>query len=572
MRAGDAEEARLLSEQLSIHPITAQLLIQRGVSAASAPSFLNPSIDLLHDPFLFQEMEQAVSRIVRAIERNEKILIYGDYDVDGLTGTALLVETFRLLGCPVADYIPDRFKEGYGLHLPVLKNVSDGGTTLVITVDCGTTAHAEIREAASLGIDIIVVDHHQLEGDRPPAAAFLNPSAPQAQPYPFSGLSSVGVAFKLAEALFRNFGLSSLRLYPLLDLVALGTIADVAPRVGENRFFVKEGLSVLREGRRPGLAVLFRVAGEDPAAATERTLCYSVIPRLNAAGRLYHANEAVALLTAGSGEEALPRAERLEQYNRERRQIEATMWEEADREISGLAGGDRLPLFVLASERWHPGVVGIIASRIVERYRRPAIVIALSPEGIGRGSGRSIEGIDLHRSVLACRTLLEKFGGHAGAIGLTIRKDRVDLFREALMNQLSEVPSVREAEALRIDAEIDLAEVTFDLIRALEPLAPFGPAHPEPVFLTRNLSLLSLRREPDRRVRFKVRNKKGWTFDVVASNRLEVRWDDFVEAETIDLAFTPDGGRWQGEERIFLKLKGIRRAGGVLLPPVVDLC
>src|SRR5579884_399600 len=565
MRSCDAEAVRLFSERLSIDPLTAQLLIQRGVSSSSATAFLSPSIDALSDPFLFEEMAQAVSRILRAIDRSEKILIYGDYDVDGVTGTALLVEAFRLLGYPVAYYIPDRFKEGYGLHPAVLKNAREAGTTLVITVDCGTTAHAEIAEAASLGIDILIADHHQLDGDPPRATALLNPSVSQGDPFRFTALSSVGVAFKLAEALYKRSGLSSLRLDSLLDLVALGTLADVAPLTGENRFFVRAGLSVIREGRRPGLSALFHTAGEDLAAATEQTLCYRVIPRLNAAGRLYHAEEAVALLTARSWEEALPLAKRLEQYNQERRRIEIKMWEEADQQARR-GEVDRLPVIVLASEGWHPGIVGIIASRLVERYHRPAIVIALAAEGIGRGSGRSIEGINLHQSVLGCRALLEKFGGHAGAVGLTIRAEKVDLFRAALVRELSETTPIRSSETLWIDAEIELEKVNFGLLRALAPLAPFGPAYPEPVFLARNVSLISLRREPDRSVRFKVRNKKGWTLDVIASNRTEVRWEDFSDGAMIDLAFTLEGGRWQGEERIFLKLKGIRSAEVSNLP------
>lgn len=556
----DSEAARRLSERLSIDPMTAQLLVGRRVRP-SAEAFLAPSTDLLYDPFLFPEMRGATSRILQAIERGEKILIYGDYDVDGMTGTALLVETFRLLGYPVAYYVPDRFKEGYGLHLPALQRARESGTTLVVTVDCGTTSHAEIKEAASLGTDIIVADHHQLIGGAPPAVALLNPDAARTDAYPFRELSSVGVAFKLAEALFKECGLSPLRLRPLLDLVALGTMADVAPLVEENRFFVSEGLAVVREGLRPGIAALLRTAGEHPAAATAQTLAYCLASRLNAAGRLYHAGESIALLTAPSLEEALPLAERLEQYNLERRRIETRMWQEAEQQVGTVREEDRPPVILLASEGWHPGVVGIIASRLVERYRRPAIVIALSPEGIGRGSGRSVEGMDLHRPVSVCRALLENFGGHAGAIGLTIRADRIALFREALMTAFSEAPPLGTSEALRIDAEVPLAEVTFDLIRAIEPLSPFGPGHPAPVFLARKLSLLSLRREPDRRVRFKVRDTQGWTFDVVVPNRVHIEWNDFAEGTVVDLAFTPEKGTWQGEPRIFLWLKGIRRTG-----------
>lgn len=567
VRPIDRDMARRLSARFSLHPITARLLLQRGVGPSSVKGFLDPSTDLLNDPFLFREMKRATARILQAIERNEKILIYGDYDVDGMTGTALLVETFRLLGYPVDVYIPDRFEEGYGLHLPPLRRAREAGTALVITVDCGTASHAEIKEAASFGIDIIIVDHHQLAGGTPPAVAFLNPEGPQETAYPFRGLSSVGVAFKLAEALFKSSGLSPLRLRPLLDLVALGTVADVAPLTEENRFFVSEGLRVIREGSRPGIAALLEIAGEDRASANEQTLGYCLAPRLNAAGRLYHAREAVVLLTATAGEEALPLAERLETYNRERRQIQMRMWEEAERQVSEMRDADRLPLFVLASEGWHPGVVGIIASRLVEQYRRPAIVIALSPEGIGRGSGRSVEGIDLHRSVSVCRALLEKFGGHAGAVGLTIRADRVDLFREGLVNVFSEIPSVETSETFWIDAEIKLEEVTFDFIRAIAPLAPFGPAHPEPVFLARNISLIGLRGELDRSVRFKVRDVKGWTFQVVAPDGMNLPWNDFEEGAAVDLAFTPEVWTWQGEPRIFLRLKGIRRKGAIEARP-----
>lgn len=500
-------------------------------------------------------MALAVSRIAKAVERGEKILIYGDYDVDGMTGTALLLEMFQALNYPVDYYIPHRIDEGYGLHSSVLNSIRSSGVSLVITSDCGTTSHTEIIEAARQGLDIIVTDHHQPSPRRPQAVALLNPFFSVKRPYPFLGLSSVGVAFKLAQAVFSRFAIPGTRLRPLLDLVALGTVADVAPLVSENRYFVKEGLAMIREESRPGLRALLQAAKIRPESADEQTIRFYLAPRLNAAGRLYHASAAISLLTAGSSQEAGQAADQLDRYNQERQQIELKMWLEAERQLQGYS--ETASAIVVASEEWHPGVVGIIASRIVERTGRPAVAIAFSPDGTGRGSGRSFGPFDLHQALSVCGHRLDRFGGHPGAVGLTIRKDQVGLFRRDLEEALSVSSCADLPNDLSIDAGVELEEVSFQLVKEINALSPFGEANPEPVLSVHHVQLISCKRESGR-VQFKIRKEGGLTFDVRGADRLFLDEGAVHDGIKIDLAFTPEIVLREGEERIVLKLRAIR--------------
>jgi single-stranded-DNA-specific exonuclease len=504
-------------------------------------------------------MERAVARILLAVHKREKIVIFGDYDLDGITGTALYIELFKALGHPAEYYIPHRVEEGYGLHGASLQALRLGGASLIITSDCGTTSHSEISEATRLGLDVIVTDHHQLAMTLPPEVPLLNPYRPQPIPYPFDGLCSVGMAFKLAQAVFSKSGMPGAGLRRFLDLVALGTIADVAPLVDENRYLVKEGLVVLKEGMRLGVRALLQIADIDPSTVDADTIRYDLAPRLNAAGRLYHAREAVSLLTTASWKEAQQLAERVDQYNQERQTQGAAVWEEADRQIGISYPSGSPSVIVVASEGWHPGLVGIVAAQIAERYHCPAVVIALSPEGIGKGSGRSSRGLHLHQAVSACAGSLERFGGHAAAIGLTIQKGQIDSFRNMLEKAISEQHPLDEA--LLIDAEVDLRRVDFQLIRQIGLLSPYGASNPEPVLSVNRLRIGSFRKGR-RSVQFKIRKEGGLTFDVSGPDYLFPDSDLAAEGREVDLAFTPRIGFWQGEERIFFSLKGIRAARG----------
>lgn len=556
----DPGPADSLASDLSIPPVAARLLLNRGIrSAESAKRFFFPSFASLHDPFLFDDMERAVSRILAAVLKKEKVVIYGDYDLDGITGTALYLELFKELGHPADYYIPHRVSEGYGLQPASIQRLRAAGAALMITSDCGTTSHSEISEAAHSGLEIIATDHHQLEAIPPPAFALLNPFAPQPVSYPFDGLSSVGMAFKVAQAVFKKLEIPQERLRRFLDLVALGTVADVAPLVDENRYLVKEGLAVIKEGMRLGIRALLQTAHLDSAAVDADTIRYHLAPRLNATGRLYHAGEAVALLTTHSWKEAQELAGRIDRRNQERRVLEAAVREEADRQIAARYPSGAPAAIVVASEEWHPGVVGIVAAQIAERHQCPAVVIALSPDGTGKGSGRSARGLHLHQAVLACVEHLERFGGHAAAIGLTIDRTRIDPFRDALEKAISE--QVCEEGGLLIDAAVDLRAIDFDLVRAIEKLSPFGPSNPEPVFEVRQVKLGAFRTH-GRFVQFKVRGEGGLTFDVTGPGHRFSESGLAEEGTEVDLAFSPRIDLWQGEERIFLTLKGIRASRG----------
>ncbi|HZR46827.1 MAG TPA: single-stranded-DNA-specific exonuclease RecJ [Candidatus Manganitrophaceae bacterium] len=560
LRRSEQEPADSLSSSLAISPVVGRILLNRGIfSPDRTEKFLSPDFECLHDPFLFYDMEKAVDRIAAAVDKKEKVVIYGDYDLDGIAGTALYLELFKELGHPAGYYIPHRLADGYGLHSASIQALRAAGATLMITSDCGTTSYSEISEAARLGLDLIVTDHHQLEAIRPPAAAFLNPFDLQPVPYPFNGLSSAGMAFKVAQAVFKKMGIPAGRLRRLLDLVALGTIADVAPLVDENRYLVKEGLIVIREGMRLGIRALLQTAHLDSASVDPDAVRYHLAPRLNAAGRLYHAGEAVALLTTASWKEALALAGRMDRYNQERQALEAAVREEADRQIATRYASGSPSVIVVASEGWHPGVVGIVAAQVAERHQCPAIAIALSSDGIGKGSGRSARGLHLYRAVLDCSEHLERFGGHAAAIGLTIDRKRIDLFRNALEKAVSE--QVCSDEGLLIDAEVDLREIDFNFVKALRILSPFGPSNPEPIFAVHHVRLGSFRRHR-RFVQFKIRGEGGLTFDVSGPGYCFS--DSALENEgtEIDLAFSPRIDLWQGEERIFLTLKGIRASRG----------
>lgn len=560
LKMSEPGPADSFSSALAIPPVVARLLLNRNIfSFDRAKKFLSPDSESLHDPFLLDDMERAAARIVAAVEKREKVVIYGDYDLDGIAGTALYLELFKELGHAADYYIPHRVMEGYGLHSASIQALRAAGATLMITSDCGTTSHSEISEAAHLGLDVIVTDHHQPEAFRPPAAAFLNPFASQPVPYPFDGLSSVGMAFKVAQAVFKKRAIPEARLRRFLDLVALGTVADVAPLIDENRYLVKEGLAVMKEGMRLGIRALLQTARLDSAGVDPDTVRYHLAPRLNAAGRLYHAGEAVALLTTPSWRVALASAEQMDRYNRERQSLESAVREEADRQIAMRYASGSPSVIVVSSEGWHPGVVGIVAAQIAERHQCPAVAIALSPDGIGKGSGRSAKGLHLHRAVLACAEHLERFGGHAAAIGLTIDRTRIDLFRDRLEKAISE--QVGSEEGLLIDAEVGLRDIDFNLVRAIRMLSPFGPSNPEPVFAVGRVRLGSFRRHR-RFVQFKIRGEGGMTFDVSGPDHCFSDSTLAEEGTEVDLAFSPKIDLWQGEERIFLTLRGIRASRG----------
>ena len=558
-RPCDADVVAALAQGLGIRRTTARVLANRKVtSIEAARRFLTPSAADLHDPFLMNGMDRAVDRIERAIARGERVLIAGDYDVDGVTSTALYLELFGWLGAPLLYRIPHRLTEGYGLTEAGVHAAREQGVTLLITADCGTTAHAPIELASSFGIDVIVTDHHEPQGRLPQAYAVLNPHIPDST-YPAKELCAVGIAFKVTQALLgRHRSLAGIdaRLDSVLDLVALGTIADVAPLRGENRYLVAQGLRVLSAGRRIGVAALKEVCGIDRKPVDAGMVGFQLGPRINAVGRLAAAHAGVTLLTTRDPQVAAAAARELDAANKERRRIEEEMLAGAIARVEREVPLDRARSIVLADESWHPGVVGIIASRVVDRWHLPTVVIAVGPDGRGKGSGRSIAGFHLTRALEECRTCFEGFGGHAAAAGLTIRHDRIAAFRERFDAIVASSLSRDDARPiLPLDDELDLADLTFPLLSEFARLAPVGMGNAEPLLTSRALAPRSARIVGNNHLKLQVRHAGAVTFDVIGFGL-----GHLLPADTtpIDLAYSARVETWQGQDRIQLRLRDLR--------------
>lgn len=475
----DEAAIRRVAALVGVSPVTARLLVARGLSdPAAAKSFLEADITSLHDPFQLPDMDAAVVRLQRAIEAGEAVAIYGDYDVDGQTSTALLVRGLSALGLRPTWYIPERVAEGYGLNEQALQQLAAAGARLLITVDCGIQATDEVRLAGALGMDVIVTDHHEPGDTLPPAAAVINPKRRDST-YPFRELAGVGVAYKLLQALWHRMGAGELPGYAL-QLTALGTVADVCPLIEENRVIVRAGLTEMNTTPLPGIAALMAVSGVKRGDVTATRVGYVLGPRLNAAGRVSHAATGVELLLSDDEPAARPLAEQLEEENRVRRQLEADILDEV---LHKIERDDLLADWVLVvdGDGWHPGVIGIVASRLVERFARPAIIIGLDGD-VGKGSGRSISRFDLFEHLSGCADVLERFGGHQMAAGLTVARERIPELRrrlnEAAAGCLGPADLVPET---RVDVELSLGDVTDNLALELERLAPFGAGNPTPV-------------------------------------------------------------------------------------------
>lgn len=565
VRKTDQPGAAELAAQLGVSPIIADLLLARGYrDLDSANSFLNPSRDQLHDPFLMRGMAEAVERLLRAIDQHEPILIYGDYDVDGTTGTAVLLRALRMLGATAGYHVPHRFTEGYGIQQPALEKAAKEGYKLVVSVDCGIRAHEPLVWARDNGLDIIITDHHLPDEDEgsPPALAVLNPNQHGCD-YPDKNLAGVGVAFKLIHALFRERGKEA-AVPGFLKMVAIGTVADVAKLVGENRAIVALGLSDLPRAVNHGLRALIEIAGcGDDSEMTAYDLGFRIGPRINAAGRMDAARAVVELFEAKEKEEARRLAEHLDTRNRERMEAQREIFNRAIEEFE--SSGTDLSLCyaaVIAGDGWHRGVIGLAASKIAERLNRPCVVISLDGD-TGHGSARSIEAYHLFDGLTSCRDLLEKFGGHSHAAGLSIRRDRIADFRRRLNEHAASCLTEEDLEAsLSIDAEIDANELGFQLSQDLQALEPFGAGNPRPVFLTQNFRVLS---EPQ------IIKEQHLKLRVAGANNrpMEAIWWRGIEEverppqmnDRVDLAYEFEANRWQGDIRLQLNVRDMRVCG-----------
>ncbi|RKY43233.1 MAG: single-stranded-DNA-specific exonuclease RecJ [Candidatus Makaraimicrobium thalassicum] len=548
---------QVLSSNLGISPVFAQLLLNRGIrTPEQAQKFLFGRLSSCNDPFLMKDMDRGVERIKKAVENNERIMIYGDYDVDGVTSTALLASIFEELGARYETFIPNRIEEGYGLNVRAVARAREDGVKLIITVDCGINSVEEVECANNYGMDVIVTDHHEVKtARRPEAYAIIDPHQPDC-PYPFNYLAGVGVVYKLARALMKGREAVADR---HLDLVALGTIADVVPINGENRVLAKNGLKKLRQTDKPGLKALMDVARVNPKKLTCKDIGFALGPRINAMGRVGSASVALELLMCGDDARAREIALTLDRENKNRQNIERNILKQVLGRVEKEVDLENEKVIVLADESWHPGVIGIVASRLTEQYRKPAILIALK-DGRGRGSGRGVDGFNLFEAINKASSHLIDFGGHEQACGLKIRKEDIGRFRESL-NEVAGDYFVKEETALpelKIDLCLPFSHIETRLINELGILMPHGPGNSEPVFSSRGLKVKNTPRNIGRNGFKFLASCGNLTCEAVTFKKNDVRRP--APGDVIDLAYTPSINSWDGLDSIQLNIRDLQIA------------
>ena len=556
--------SRLQRELNSLAEPLARLLVLRGVqSLEEARLFFRGSLTDLHDPFLMQGMEQAADRLRHAIDAREHVLVFGDYDVDGVTSTALMVSFLRELGVPVSYHVPDRVEDGYGLNVGVIDRAVRIGASLIVSLDCGITAVTEAAYARTKGVDLVICDHHTPGESLPDALAVLDPKRSDCN-YPFKELSGCGVGFKLVQAVLDRLGLDPASAFRYLDLVAISAASDIVPVIGENRLLMREGFRLIEEAPRPGLAAMAACSNLSLNPCNSGRIVFGVGPRLNAAGRMAGAGTAVELLLADSLEKAAPMAADLERVNLERRALDEQILEQAIEEAERAMPRNGL---VLYRPDWHPGIIGIVASRIVERFYRPTVMLCMV-NGKIKGSARSIEGVNVYDALRQCEHLLDAFGGHDYAAGVTLQEDRVEAFADAFDAAIGEAASEELfTPAINVDAELDLVDLDDRFWAVLKQFGPFGPANARPVFRASDLRLVGKPKSVGRdasHVKFSVvsdRSPGSRAFDVIGFDLGSYlpELERAVSAQSpMELLFTVDENVWRGTRSIQLQAKDLK--------------
>ena len=479
--------AKELAEKIGMSPVLASLLIQRGIKTESAAKrFFRPMLNELIDPFLMNDMDVAVDRLNDAMGRKERIMVYGDYDVDGCTAVALVYKFLQQFYSNIEYYIPSRYEEGYGVSRKGIDHAAETGVKLIIVLDCGIKAVDEIAYAKEQGIDFIICDHHVPDEVMPPAVAILNPKREDST-YPFKHLCGCGVGFKLMQAFAKNNGIPFSRLIPLLDFCAVSIASDLVPVEGENRILAFHGLKQLNQSCSTGLKAIIDICGLTGRELTMSDIVFKIGPRINASGRMQNGVEAVELLVERDLQKALTMATRIDEYNDQRRDVDKQMTEEANEIVARLESQQHQKSIVLYDEGWKKGVVGIVASRLTELYFRPTVVLTII-NGVASGSARSVAGFDIYDAIKSCRDLLENFGGHTYAVGLTLKQENIPEFRRRFQEYVaSHILPEQTLQTLDIDLELDFNDISKRLLSDLKRLAPHGPGNEKPLFLTRNV-------------------------------------------------------------------------------------
>lgn len=555
----EEQDIARLTTELGVPAILAQILLQRGIdSFDKARTYFRPDLEMLHDPYLMKDMDRAVERLHEALQKGEKILIYGDYDVDGVSGASLLyLALSRLVGPKISYYIPDRISEGYGLSRSGIDEAAEQNVSLILTIDCGVTAVEEIKYARELGIDVVVCDHHQPGEELPPAVAVLDPKRPDC-PYPFKELAGVGVGFKFLQGLYRKLGLQDSELDEFLDIVAIGSCADIVPLIDENRILVRHGLDRINYNPRYGIKALIESSGVGKRELTVGLVVFIIAPRINAVGRMGDARRAVQLLTTDSLQKARELAKELEKENRARRNVDETTFKEALEIVNTRLNPEEDFAFVLYKQEWHPGVIGIVASRIVERFYRPTVMISIV-DGVGKGSARSIRNFNIYEAIKECRRYLTDFGGHKYAAGLTIPEKNIPEFAECFKKVArSQLTAADLIPRIDVNAEVKLSDFDNRLIRLLKLMGPFGPMNMRPVFMTKGLEV----KEPpmivgNNHLKLKV-VQDGVEMEAIGFNMGDAIDQIGRNSGSVDCVYVLEENHWNGRKSLQMRLKDLK--------------
>ncbi len=548
-----------LQDQLGVPPKIARLLVLRGIDTYDkAESFFRSDLSQLHDPFLMKDMDKATTRLAEAIRNGERILIYGDYDVDGTTSTAILYIFLEEFGVDVDFYIPHRFKEGYGINQEGIQYAIDTNTDLIVSVDCGITAVKETEQAKEQGIDVIICDHHNVGDTIPDAVGVLDPKRSDCN-YPFKGLSGAGVGFKLIQGTIKKLGLADRIAFKLLDLVAISIASDIVPIEDENRILMREGLRRINSEPRIGVKALLDLINLSIGSITTSNIVFSIGPRINAAGRMGDATKAVKLLISDTPVEAKSRAHELESINVARRDKDSETMEEAKAMVDKNYNLDKISSMVLHHPDWHLGVIGIVASRLVDTYGRPAVMLS-TVDGKIKGSARSIDGFNIYEAFKECEDLLEQFGGHEYAAGLTIAKENLEEFRQRINNIAAERLSDEDFKPeLKIDCALDLSDVNMRFWKLLSQFEPFGPGNLRPIFVSRDVEVVGVPTIVGKgHLKMKVKQNGSGAFDVIGFNMHEylpvIRNGD---ENQLNIAYSLEENEWNGRRTLQIRLRDV---------------
>lgn len=556
----EQNNAKELSQVINVSLPIAKALLNRGVHTfEEAKSFFRPSREGVHSPFLLKDMKRAAERLVRAIREHEPIMIYGDYDVDGTTGTAMLYLFLSEVGANVFYYINDRHKEGYGVAMTGVEFAAEKGARVIVSVDCGISSADPIRAAFKHGIDFIICDHHE-PSELPEAYAILDPKVENCG-YPFRELCGCGVAFKLMQALAVLLEVDQERVFAYLDFVSLAIAADIVKLTDENRVLMTEGLKIIQTNPRLCLRAMADVCGFDLTKTSSSQIVFGIAPRINAAGRMEHAKKTIHWLTAQTESEAHEAAQELEQANRERREIDQQIFKEAELMAGGYANNYTSSI-VLFKEEWHLGVIGIVASRVLEKLYRPTVILT-AVDGIIKGSVRSVSGVNVYEALTECKEHLIQFGGHEYAAGLTMNAGQLDNFRKAFdLACEKRFDMEKRMPEIRIDAELQLDEINPKFFNVLRQFAPFGPDNPRPVFLTSNVRLVAPPRLlKDQHLKFTVKDSTGRAFDAIGFNMADTYAALCKSNALVSIVYSLDENEWNGRTSIQLKLRDLEIQG-----------